>query len=80
MTHASQISDALDLWIRRGRIYTLDELYSFVAQHCDLDSEDQQPQAPGSTIPKWKRNVRNVLQRRKNRDIEWLGGGRYRRL
>ena len=34
-------------------------------QYSKLDSEDYEPQQPTSDIPKWKRNVRNVLQYRK---------------
>ncbi len=46
-----------------------------------LDEEDQEPQSPTSHIPKWKRNVRNVLQNRKKgkgRKIEWDEQGNYR--
>ena len=80
MTHAFEISDAIDKYMRTGRSYHLDQLYSFVECECSLDREDFDPQAPGSSIPKWKRDVRNVLQRRKARDIRWLGGGMYQRI
>jgi len=44
-----------------------------------LDSEDYEWQSPSSDIPKWKRNVRNVLQYRKGTgEIEWDGQGNYR--
>lgn len=57
----------------------LREIYDIVKQHHVLDDEDYQPQAPGSEIPKWKRNVRNVLQyRKKTGEIEWDYNGKYR--
>ena len=48
-------------------------------RNSNLDDEDLEPQAPGSDIPKWKRNVRNVLQyRKKTGEIEWDGEAKYR--
>jgi hypothetical protein len=41
-------------------------------------NEDSDPQSSGSDVPKWKRNVRNVLQYRKNTgDIRWNRKGEY---
>jgi hypothetical protein len=62
-----------DTWL------SLEEIYEIVESQGILDDEDWEPQAPGSAIPKWKRNVRNVLQRRKNTgEIEWDGNARYK--
>ena len=68
MTNAFMISDALDKLMRKGQHYHLEQIYMIVEGECRLDKEDFNPQAPGSSVPKWKRNVRNVLQRRKARD------------
>jgi len=58
---------------------TLQEIYNIVKNNHVLDNEDYDPQAPGSDVPKWKRNVRNVLQyRKKTGEIEWDYDGRYR--
>lgn len=57
----------------------MEEIYRIVEQNSCLDDEDWEPQAPGSDIPKWKRNVRNVLQyRKKTGEIEWDGEAKYR--
>jgi len=57
----------------------VDAIYDIVLGRLKIDDEDLEPQAPGQATPKWKRNVRNVLQRRKGKgDIEWDGAGMYR--
>jgi hypothetical protein len=61
-----------DSWVSLPRIYELIECHSV------LDDEDFYPQAPSSDIPKWKRNVRNVLQYRKSSgELRWNGKGGY---
>jgi hypothetical protein len=63
----------------RGKWIPLDLIYNIVEVNLDLDNEDFQWQSPSSSIPKWKRNVRNVLQYRKRTgEIEWDGHGKYR--
>ena len=49
------------------------DIYDLVEQHADLKDDDFDPQSPSSDIPKWKRNVRNVLQyRKKNKnELQW---------
>ncbi len=57
----------------------LQEIYDLISRHAKLDDEDYEPQSPSSDIPKWKRNVRNVLQyRKKTGEIEWDGDTHYR--
>jgi len=57
---------------------SLDEIYRIIEHNHKLDDEDCEPQAPNSDIPKWKRNVRNVLQYRKTTgEIEWDGNAKY---
>ena len=71
MTHHPEIWACLVGHMPRGRWVSLREIYSLVAAHLVLDREDHEPEAPGSSVPKWKRNVRNVLQyRRKTREIK----------
>jgi hypothetical protein len=63
----------VDRWI------SLSELYRRVESTISLDPDDHDPDAPGSEGARWKRNVRNVLQRRKALGhVEWDGHGRYR--
>ena len=62
-----------DVWV------TLQDLYRIIERNADLDDEDFEPQSPNSDIPKWKRNVRNVLQYRKTTgEIEWDGDAKYK--
>lgn len=62
----------------RRRWISLGEIYRLIENHGALDSEDFEPQCPKSDIPKWKRNVRNVLQHRKGTDeIKWNGSASY---
>src|SRR5690606_624484 len=57
----------------------LGTIYEVIERYATLDAEDLQPDAPGSNSPRWKRNVRNVLQQRKEQgDILWDGHGHYR--
>jgi hypothetical protein len=57
---------------------SLIDIYDLVERFGNLDDEDFEPQSPSSDIPKWKRNVRNVLQyRRKTGEIQWDGNTRY---
>ena len=61
-----------DLWL------DLDELYSLVASGHEFDSEDLRPVTDQHPEPRWKRNVRAVLQDIKKRDVEWEKPARYR--
>lgn len=57
----------------------LQDIYKIVRSNLTLDHEDFEAQSPTSDIPKWMRNVRNVLQyRKKSGEIEWDGSGKYR--
>jgi hypothetical protein len=63
----------------KGLWTSLETIYEIVQSNLSLDAEDFQPQSPSSDIPKWKRNVRNVLQyRKKTGEIEWDGSAGYR--
>ena len=59
MTNAITISNALDKRMFKEKHYHLKQIYIIVEGECQLDKEDFNPQAPGSSVPKWKRNVRN---------------------
>ena len=74
-----------DIWkclmgkLPRKQWVDLQAIYKLVERHLPLDTEDFEPQSPKSDIPKWMRNVRNVLQYRKSTgEIEWDGDGKYR--
>lgn len=59
--------------------YALNSIYSHIEKKLILDGEDYYPQSQNSNIPKWKRNVRNVLQyRKKTGEIFWDGKGKYK--
>ena len=77
MIHLSEIWDIIQRRMPRGRWVSLEEIYQMVKRYGNLDIEDFKPQSPTSDIPKWKRNVRNVLQYRKKKEIQWDGDARY---
>jgi hypothetical protein len=57
----------------------LQEVYSIVQRNHKLDDDDFNSESPRSNLPKWQRNVRNVLQyRRGTGEIEWDRNGNYR--
>jgi hypothetical protein len=56
----------------RGSWLTIGELYALVEANASLDAEDHVAISPTNSSPRWKRTVRNALQRRKaSSDIEW---------
>jgi hypothetical protein len=79
MTRLPEIWVCLKLNMTIGLWTSLETIYEIVQSNLSLDTEDFQPQSPSSDIPKWKRNVRNVLQyRKKTGEIEWDGSAGYR--
>lgn len=79
MIHLQEIWDILRTKERKSDWVSLEDIYQTIERHGALDEADWEPQAPGSDIPKWKRNVRNVLQyRKKTGDVEWDGNATYR--
>ncbi len=77
MTHLWEIWEVMKKHMNRGRTFTLEEIYTIVERHCTLKKGDFDPEAPGSSAPKWKRNVRNVLQKKKDNEVRWGGRGEY---
>ena len=71
MIHASGIWNIIKTNMHRGRWISLQDIYSLVERFANLDTDDFEPEFHTSTVPKWKRNVRNVLQRKKSREIRW---------
>ena len=73
-----------DIWeivltqLPRNQWISLDLIYQTVQKYGNLDDEDYEPQSPTSELPKWKRNVRNVLQyRKKTGDVIWDSDAKY---
>jgi len=78
MIHQPEIWEIILTYIPRGCWVSLRKVYQIVERHGSLDAEDFNPQSPISDIPKWKRNVRNVLRYRKGtRKIQWDGDAKY---
>ncbi len=78
MIIAPEIWDIILKKMPRGTWVSLQEIYQLIENHVSLDSEDFEPQSPKSDIPKWKRNVRNVLQyRKRTEEIRWNGKAGY---
>jgi len=79
MTRLPEIWDCIRNNLSKGQWIALGDIYNLIGKNINLDGEDYEWQSPTSNIPKWKRNVRNVLQYRKGTgEIEWDGHGSYR--
>ena len=79
MTHLPDIWQCIQEHLPKGRWVSLADIYRMVEEVLPLDEEDYAPQAPGSCVPKWKRNVRNVLQyRKKTGEVQWDERGNYK--
>ena len=79
MLGLSEIWDCLQDSLPRDRWFSLEDVYDHIQSHLHLDKDDFEPEVSGSTVPKWKRNVRNVLQYRKRKgEIQWDGNANYK--
>lgn len=75
---APQIWAALQAGMVPGRTYRLAELYDLVASTCQLGPGDLEPESARTKGPRWQRNVRNVLHRRKgSAALRWDGRGGF---
>jgi hypothetical protein len=79
MTHLPELWSIIKAMLTQTSWTSLDQIYRRVERTARLDNEDYEPQSPSSEIPKWKRNVRNVLQYRKRTgEIRWDGDANYK--
>jgi hypothetical protein len=78
MIHAQEIWGIIQTRLPRRRWVPLKEIYNMVEEYGNLDTEDFEGQSPTSDEPKWKRNVRNILQRKKcKNEIRWDRSAKY---
>lgn len=78
MIHLPEIWAIMLDHLTRGRWIPIEKIYDIIQHYGNLDAEDFEPQSPISSIPKWKRNTRNVLQYRKIKgQIRWDGNANY---
>jgi hypothetical protein len=62
-----------------GAWIPLENIYDLVEANAVLSPADREPAADGSSDPRWRRNVRNLLQRWKESDeLDWDGDAHYR--
>lgn len=79
MTRHPELWRLMNTLLTRSNWTSLEDIYSHIERVARLDDEDWEPQSLSSDVPKWKRNVRNVLQyRKKTREIRWDGNAKYR--
>lgn len=79
MIHQPEIWEIIKRELPRGQWVTLQNIYEIIEQNWTLDKEDYEPQSPISKLPKWKRNVRNVLQyRKRTQEIIWGDNAKYK--
>lgn len=63
----------------RGEWLPLTKLYELVGSCTDFDGADLRALSAKNSSPRWKRTVRNALQRKKvSGAVAWDGQGRYR--
>ena len=62
MIRAYKIRKIINEHMPKNRWVSLDNIYLLIERYGNLDIEDSNFSAPGNIEPKWKRNVRNVLQ------------------
>ena len=78
ITSQSQIWNLIKSKLPKDKKTDLQIIYTLVEDNISLSEEDFDPESPSSGLPKWKRNVRNVLQSRKEiGDIVWFNAGTY---
>jgi len=78
ITKLHQIWDVLNERFPRDEWIHLQSIYEMIQSSIQLRPDDFLPSAPNSSEPKWMRNVRNVLQQRKNTgSIAWDKNGKY---
>jgi hypothetical protein len=76
---SGEIWSCLVAHMEADRWYRLSELYDLVQTRLTIRAADLEPEAPGSRSPRWRRNVRNVLQGRKQAgEIDGDHKGSYR--
>lgn len=79
MIRLREIWGILRTHIPKNEWLSLQDIYDLVRRYGNLDNEDFEPESPKSDLPKRKRNVRNVLQHRKQTgEIEWDRDAHYR--
>jgi hypothetical protein len=80
-----EIQRLLQEHMPQGEWMTVPEIYRLVQSHASFTPSDWEPDGPRSTGVRWKRNVRNVLQKHKS-DVghggmfEWNQDARSYRL
>lgn len=76
---SQQAWDAYAQSAPRGQWLSLSEIYEAVRRNAVISDDDERPMSSANRSPRWKRTVRNTLQRRKaSGDVEWDHAGRYR--
>jgi len=78
ITHLQDIWIVINEKLPRDEWIHLQSIYEMIQSNIQLRPDDFLPSAPNSSEPKWMRNVRNVLQQRKNNGhIAWDKNGKY---
>jgi len=79
VTNAETLWTAIQNCLSLRNWTPLQTIYVRVMDSVALDAEDHLPEAPSSSAPKWKRNVRNVLQRRRSTgEVDWNRAAAYK--
>lgn len=78
ITTASEFREVLLMDFPKDRWVPIQEIYDLVQNRIEFDNDDFLPAAPNNQEPRWKRNVRNYLQRAKSvGELAWDRHGMY---
>ena len=78
ITKLKELWEAIDNDLPRDVWIPLQDIYTLVDGIINFKPDDFHPSASNTSEPKWRRNVRNVLQHRKETgDIAWNKNGHY---
>ena len=78
ITSQKAIWEIIDSELNRDVWVPIQDIYALIEANVRLTKDDFLPAAPSTKSPKWERNVRNVLQRRKTSGhIAWNKDGHY---
>ena len=79
MTSAEALWTAIESSCERDTWLPLHQIFAMVERHIQFDEDDRLPHAPGARGLAWQKNVRVVLQaRREHGDVLWDARGNYK--
>lgn len=77
-TKQKEMWKVMEATLPRNTVISISDIYDAVENNINLTTDDMVSSSAQSSDPRWKRNVRNILQNRKTTSrIIWLRDGNY---